>query len=587
MPRLHPAERGWVSDRLVDAPEEVLERCVDRHRHHLRDRHDAQPESGVGPIRTLEFSLKHALRVPFLVRAFPEAKFIVVQRDRRQAVSSLVEAWSSRRFVTYPSLPEWDGPPWSFPLVDGWRQLRGLDLLELAVRQWVSIDDTLLDDVSHLPGSRWTKVDLNEFLEDPGQETRRLGAGLGLTIAFPLPAVLPLTRSTLSAPDAQKWSHANPRLASIPQLASGERVVAQPIVAGPTGAGDRAHPFVGVGVGLFESSYSASIPELLAAARRSVMVSTYQSGRLICLREEAGELDTHFRIFDAPMGIACSRTSLVVASRRQIHDHQNHPGAAATLAPPAANDAYYLPRNSHVTGDIGVHEIVQALDGLWVVSTRFSCLATLDPVSSFIPRWKPRFVSKLAAEDRCHLNGVGVREERVRYVTALGPTDSPGGWREGKGHSGLVIDLSTGDAIAEGLSMPHSPRWYDGRVWVLESGKGALSTIDPDTGGVEAIATLPGFTRGLAFTGRIAWVGLSQVRESVFRGLPVSSRPERACGVWAVDIDTGETLGWVKFQGIVQEIFDVQTCPWLHPAIAHVGEDAVGHSFSIPSGLTR
>jgi uncharacterized protein (TIGR03032 family) len=282
------------------------------------------------------------------------------------------------------------------------------------------------------------------------------------------------------------------------------------------------------------------------------------------------------------MGVACNRSNLVVATRRQIHEHQNHGGAARGLAPAGSHDACYLPRNIHVTGDMGVHEIVLAADGLWAVSTRFSCLASLDALNSFVPRWTPGFITAVAAEDRCHLNGVAVRDGQVRYVSALGRTDEPGGWRQGKGTSGVVIDVADGEVIAEGLAMPHSPRFYDGHLWVLESGKGTLARVDPATGTSETVAVLPGFTRGLAFSGRTAWVGLSQVRDTVFRGLPVTSQADRACGVWALDIDSGETLGWVRFEGIVQEIFDVQICPWRHPGIAELDDEVVAHSFTLP-----
>ena len=150
-----------------------------------------------------------------------------------------------------------------------------------------------------------------------------------------------------------------------------------------------------------------------------------------------------------------------------------------------------------------------------------------------------------------------------------------------------MIDIVDGEAVVDGLAMPHSPRFYDGHVWVLESGKGSLARVDPTDGTLETVATLPGFTRGLAFSGRTAWVGLSQVRDSVFRGLPVTSRADRACGVWAVDIDTGETLGWVRFEGIVQEIFDVQICPWRHPRSPSSATTSSGSPSPFPSFRRR
>src|SRR5262249_51469774 len=157
---------------------------------------------------------------------------------------------------------------------------------------------------------------------------------------------------------------------------------------------------------------------------------------------------------------------------------------------PAGNhDACFLPRSSVCTGDIQIHEMAWATPSplapggrgvggegeqeLWFVNTRFSCLCTRSPWHSFQPRWRPSFVTALAPEDRCHLNGLGLAPDRFggrtpRFVTALGTTDTPGGWRDNKKSGGVVLDVPSGAVIAAGLSMPHSPRWHDGRLWVLE-----------------------------------------------------------------------------------------------------------------------
>jgi uncharacterized protein (TIGR03032 family) len=223
---------------------------------------------------------------------------------------------------------------------------------------------------------------------------------------------------------------------------------------------------------------------------------------------------------------------------------------------------------------------------LWFVNTRFNCLCTRSDSYSFVPRWRPSFVSQLAPEDRCHLNGLGLRDGRPRYVTALGETDTPGGWRERKRDGGVLIDLEANEVVVRGLSMPHSPRWHDGRLWVLESGNGGLGVVDPATGQVETVARLPGFTRGLDFAGRYAFVGLSQVRESaVFSGIPMAEAPvaERACGVWVVDTVTGQTVAFVKFQDAVQEIFAVQVLPGVHfPELIHDDQELLANSFVLP-----
>src|SRR5947207_9982868 len=146
--------------------------------------------------------------------------------------------------------------------------------------------------------------------------------------------------------------------------------------------------------------------------------------------------------------------------------------------------------------------------------TRFSCLCTLDPDYSFVPRWQPPFISALAAEDRCHLNGLAMVDGRPRYVTALGESDTARGWRANKPRGGCLIDVDSGAVLSRGLSMPHSPRWHDGRLWVLESGTGQLLLIDGATGRRQRIAEVPGFGRGLAMAGPYAFIGLSKIRKT-------------------------------------------------------------------------
>ncbi len=141
--------------------------------------------------------------------------------------------------------------------------------------------------------------------------------------------------------------------------------------------------------------------------------------------------------------------------------------------PPNRNDAVYVFRNYYVTGNIDIHEMaLGANKECWFVNTRFSCLCTLDRDHSFRPRWRPRFISGLSPEDRCHLNGVAMMNDQPRWLTALSATDTKEGWRANKKDGGVLLDYESRDVIARGLSMPHSPRWYRDRLWVLESGRG-------------------------------------------------------------------------------------------------------------------
>jgi uncharacterized protein (TIGR03032 family) len=334
--------------------------------------------------------------------------------------------------------------------------------------------------------------------------------------------------------------------------------------------------------------HTSNFPALLRQVGASLLVTTYQAGKLVMVRDEGDHLNTHFRAFQAPMGMALDGDRLAVGTQMQTWEYVDVPAVAARLDPPGRHDACFLPRSSHITGNIHIHEMAWGAGGeLWVVNTRFSCLCTLDRSASFTPRWRPPFVSALEPSDRCHLNGLGMADGRPRYVTALGETDTPAGWRANKARGGILIDVASGEVIARGLSMPHSPRWHGGRLWVCESGAGTLGHVDTGTGKYHPVAETPGFTRGLDFAGDVAFVGLSQVRESaVFSGIPITERlseTERACGVCAVDLRTGRVVAFLRFETGVQEVFAVTVLPGRrYPDLINDDETLLENSFVVP-----
>ena len=334
------------------------------------------------------------------------------------------------------------------------------------------------------------------------------------------------------------------------------------------------------------SIHTESFPLLLAEMGCSIAVTTYQAGKLVFLRAQDGTLNTHFAAFDSPMGLAANQQVLSIGTPGQISHFRNMPAVAKKREPIGQVSACYMPRDSHTTGDILVHEMAYGdNDELWVVNTRFSCLCTLDNVNSFVPRWKPSFISGYSPNDRCHLNGLGMVDGKPNYVTALGETNTATGWRANKKDGGILIDVPSGEIIARNLSMPHSPRWHNGQLWVLESGKGTLSIVDLQTGKYEPIATLPGFTRGLDFYGPLAFIGLSQVRETaMFSGIPITEQAiERNCGVWVVNIQTGQVAAFVKFEEALQEIFAVQILPGiLGPDLVNDDLEMIHSSYELP-----
>lgn len=617
---LHPAANGWQSNRLLAGQASAVTVSELSHGwfNQLRDRDGQAVPLDARGLRLLEKTPKNALRLPFLAAAYPDAQFIVLYREPREAISSMLDAWRSGRFVTYPNLPGWSGPPWSLLLVPGWREWQGRELAEVAARQWAVTVQTLLDDLADIAPARVALARYDALLADPREEIDRLCGFLGVRFDRGIGSRLPSARHTLTAPEPGKWrknAEALERvLPIVADIAARWQTYADvqrrnlPVAAGRVAAaiGDAAATPVSPAPGsdtyagqaspaastlaipaaaghAFASSHSGGFLDALRAAGAALAISTYQSGRVILLRATGDGLNTHFRAFPSPMGMAFTGEHLALATTRQVWHYRNQPEAAVRGEGERAADACYVPRASHYTGDIRIHEIGFAGGELWLVNTRFSCLCTLSPESSFVPRWQPSFISALEPSDRCHLNGLCIVDGRLRFVSALGRSDVAAGWREHKAAGGLIIDIKSGEFVAEGLSMPHSPRWHAGRLWVLESGKGTLATIDLGSGRATLVCELPGFARGLAFAGNYAFIGLSQVREGLFGGLPLTERlVERVCGVWVVDIERGSIVGFLRFDGQVQEIFDLQfTAGHQFPELLEPEDERLANVFEI------
>lgn len=321
------------------------------------------------------------------------------------------------------------------------------------------------------------------------------------------------------------------------------------------------------------SEHTAAFAQVLADLDVSLAVTTYQAGQVIIVGAGDSGCVAEFRAFSSPMGVAASADMLAVATRGGV-----------TLLRRRGDE--YVPAGGYHTGNVHAHDLAFDASGqLWVVATRFSCVAKV-PTSmaySFVPAWTPPWITALAPDDRSHLSGLAMRGGAPRYVTMHGRSDEPGGWRASKATGGLIYDVALDDVVGAGLCMPHSPRWHDGRLYFCESGLGRLCSID-DGSQVVTHAELPGFARGLAIHGGIAFVGLSRVREHLFSELPITADGvRRECGVYAVDLASGNTA-WLRFTGNVREVYDVAV---LHAGASIPAPDrrAMLDSFVIPPAL--
>lgn len=318
----------------------------------------------------------------------------------------------------------------------------------------------------------------------------------------------------------------------------------------------------------FEITTSRQFTSWLAESDASLALTTYQSGKVILIgsNAEAKRLSIFERTLERPMGLAFDGRRLAVATLVQVVTFVN--AMEAESATTEGYDATFVPQLAHFTADLDVHDLM--FDGggnLIFVNTLFSCLASVSQTHSFRALWKPPFVSRLAAEDRCHLNGLAMRDGAAAYVTAVAETDLADGWRNHRAGGGIVIDVATSEIVCRGLSMPHSPRLHDGRLWVLNSGTGEIGTVDLQARAFRPVAFCPGYLRGLTFIGPYALIGLSEPRENkTFAGLPlqerlVQAKAEPRCGVYVVDTRSGDVVHWLRIEGVVNELYDVVALP--------------------------
>ncbi len=324
-----------------------------------------------------------------------------------------------------------------------------------------------------------------------------------------------------------------------------------------------------------EITTSGQMLSWLAEQQLSLALTTYQIGKLFLLGLKSnGELSIFERTFNRCMGLCPTENGngFYMSSLPQVWRFEN------VFSQGEQQDGYdrlYVPQLGYTTGDLDIHDMAVDADGRLVfVNTLFNCLATVSETHSFRPLWRPPFISKLSAEDCCHLNGLALRDGRAAFTTAVSQSAVFDGWRDQRADGGIVMDLRSNEIVASGLSMPHSPRWHQGKLWLLNSGSGEFGQIDLKTGRFMAMAFCAGYMRGLYFHGDFALVGLSKPRHNkTFSGLALddnlkSRKAEAHCGVQVIDLRSGEVVHWLRIEGLVDEIYDVISLPGVRRPMA-------------------
>ena len=318
---------------------------------------------------------------------------------------------------------------------------------------------------------------------------------------------------------------------------------------------------------------SPGFAEWLESSGGSLVLSTYQSGRVVFLGIDAnGRFYGQERVIGTAMGLAYHDNRLWVGCRDQIWTFSR---LSPRVFEGRAFDAVFKPHLGYLVGQCNTHDVVADVSfrgehhDLLIANTQYSCVSALDPVYSFRPVWKPGFVSALVPEDRCHLNGVCAEDGELAYATICGQFDERLAWKKAPTGQGFVTDVRTDEVVCSGLSMPHSPRMHDGRLWLLNSGEGEFGFVDRASGNFQALAPCAGFARGLAFVEGHAVVGLSRLRVTKEGLLPATNLAQRLadrrviqrCGLQVFDLSSGRLSHWLNIEGVVSELYDVLFLP--------------------------
>jgi uncharacterized protein (TIGR03032 family) len=338
----------------------------------------------------------------------------------------------------------------------------------------------------------------------------------------------------------------------------------------------------------FTCNFSPNTPELLQQLGITIAISTYQAGKVVFISATDNEnLIQLPRNFKKAMGMAISKEKMAIAVEDEVIVLTNSPELANTYPPkPNTYDGLFLPRATYYTGHVDMHDLEWSGQDLLAVNTRFSCLAKVNTNFSFTPIWIPHFISKLAPEDRCHLNGMALVDGKPKYVSALGLTDSPEGWRSDKAHGGIIMDVDKNEIVVDELAMPHSPRIYNGELYCLLSAMGQLVKIDSGKGSYEVVHQFEGYVRGMAKYDDYLFVGLSKIRKksSSFGDLPIAEKSLK-CGIEVLHFPTMSKVAQIQYQTSVEELYDVKILEGMRrPNVLSTMKDDFKRALVIPDG---
>lgn len=309
----------------------------------------------------------------------------------------------------------------------------------------------------------------------------------------------------------------------------------------------------------FSSSYTDNMPKLLHGLNISLIASSYQAQRIFFIRSDGSKINTHFKVFKRPMGIAVDEESITLGTFDRVIKFIRSDASKEIFEDSEKIDSCFIANAIHITGMINIHDIAYGNEGLYIVNSAFSCISKLTSNYSFEPYWKPDFISELVPEDRCHLNGMALRDGKPRYVTTFNTLDKEGSWKKSKDKSqGTLIDIKNNEILLNNLYMPHSPRYKDGKIYFCESGKGFVYSYDIKTKEKSVLVELNGFTRGIDIYGPLMFVGTSKIRDSNETSiLSMENNENTFCGIYVINLENNTIIGEIIFKGDIEQIYDI------------------------------
>lgn len=337
----------------------------------------------------------------------------------------------------------------------------------------------------------------------------------------------------------------------------------------------------------------------LREVKTSFFISSYKTHKVFSIgivkdgRDNQDKLSLWMTHFNRPMGIHAGKKTIWVSSSGNLWRFDNSGGYEEIDSQLGPFDSQFVPRLAYFSNDIDTHDIcTDANDKLYYVSALFCCICIPSVDHSFKVWWKPPWISKIAPEDRCHLNGICARDGEPRYVSAVCMLDSKGAWRENRIGKGIIYDIKEDKVVCEGLTMPHSPRWNNGKLWLLESGSGWFGYVDFDTKQFVKKVWIAGFLRGLSFVGnKYAVIGSSEDRhENTFQGLPLGDELKKngvsaKCGIFVINLQTFDVIHNLIFYSPTNEFYDVCAVPGVvRPKMNEIGDEKNLREYKIDYG---